>query len=406
MVSCQMGVSRSASCVMAFLMVHRDMTAMEALTTMRRCRDVRPNDGFLRQLIALDTDLRMGAEERMITLASRNELDQLPKPWNFEFFVGDVTEEEVGSPLVYMGQSNPLRLSGFSSLNETPSCSTSLSRSTRNSKHKFKSKHSSYHQESRSRSCDILEETDDELATDHDSRDDLLASCDELDEIEEDIPILEKVKEIITEPEESWRFPIKDVNDFDGVEVPSPCKSFKSNISYGNFSTTSKPELIQPKPDSDLLSLFKVTSAVQWRELSTKVDIDLDNREEENEENVAIDDKNQFQETTSKQLLSLCWQVKPWECRKDTRLFTSLYAAGWGCDCDEVYSGLFIGDKQTVKNIRFLNKIGITHVLNAAEGPWEDYGFVNLTQEYYKDTNIIYQVILRRPLLSITYFVN
>ena len=161
MVSCQMGVSRSASCVMAFLMVHRDMTAMEALTTMRRCRDVRPNDGFLRQLIALDTDLRMGAEERMITLASRNELDQLPKPWNFEFFVGDVTEEEVGSPLVYMGQSNPLRLSGFSSLNETPSCSTSLSRSTRNSKHKFKSKHSSYHQESRSRSCDILEETDD-----------------------------------------------------------------------------------------------------------------------------------------------------------------------------------------------------------------------------------------------------
>ena len=76
-----------------------------------------------------------------------------------------------------------------------------------------------------------------------------------------------RVKEIITEPEESWRFPIKDVNDFDGVEVPSPCKSFKSNISYGNFSTTSKPELIQPKPDSDLLSLFKVTSAVQWREL-------------------------------------------------------------------------------------------------------------------------------------------
>ena len=190
------------------------------------------------------------------------------------------------------------------------------------------------------------------------------------------------------------------------ISQKSPCKSFKSNISYGNFSTTSKPELIQPKPDSDLLSLFKVTSAVQWRELSTKVDIDLDDREEEKEDNVAVDDKNQFQETTSKQLLSICWQVKPWECRKDTRLFTSLYAAGWGCDCDEVYPGLFIGDKQTVKNIRFLNKIGITHVLNAAEGPWEDYGFVNLTQEYYKDTNIIYQVILRRPLLSITYFVN
>ena len=66
-------------------------------------------------------------------------------------------------------------------------------------------------------------------------------------------------------------------------------------------------------------------------------------------------------------------------------------AAGWGCDCDEVYPGLYIGDKKTVQNIRFLNKLGITHVLNAAEGPWEDYGFVNLNQEFFKETSIQYQ---------------
>ena len=88
----------------------------------------------------------------------------------------------------------------------------------------------------------------------------------------------------------------------------------------------------------------------------------------------------------------VCWQVKPWLSPKDSRLFTSLYASGWGCDCDEMVPGLFIGDKQTVKNLRFLNKLGVTHVLNAAEGPWEDYGFVDLNKDYYKDTNIQYQV--------------
>ena len=115
MVSCQMGVSRSAACVMAYLMIHTEMTAKEALTLMRRSRDVRPNDGFLQQLLGLDTDLRIereGLGDRMIELATKEDLPSLPRPWNFEFFVKEVSEEEVGSPLVNLGQPCPLRLSG------------------------------------------------------------------------------------------------------------------------------------------------------------------------------------------------------------------------------------------------------------------------------------------------------
>ena len=45
MVNCQMGVSRSASCALAYFMVHKGMTAVEGLTLIRKSRDCRPNDG-------------------------------------------------------------------------------------------------------------------------------------------------------------------------------------------------------------------------------------------------------------------------------------------------------------------------------------------------------------------------
>jgi len=53
-----MGMSRSSTCVLAYLMLRQNMTAVEALTECRRHREVRPNDGFLRQLADLDNKLR------------------------------------------------------------------------------------------------------------------------------------------------------------------------------------------------------------------------------------------------------------------------------------------------------------------------------------------------------------
>ena len=383
MVSCQMGVSRSASCVIAYLMIHQDMTALDALRTIRRSRDCRPNDGFMEQLILLDTDLRQEPGERLISLATVRDKERLPRAWHFEFFTRPVTEEEVGTPLVHLGQECPLRLSGFSSINETPSYSNSVSRRSSRRETRFSRHGQSYHQDSRSRSCDILEETDDDLERSGDileeTDDDLERSCDILEETDDDLeacdkldlqeisdlPVLERVKEIIAEPEETWRYSDK-----------------SDKADWSDWPTTVKPELIQPPPEADLLSLIKVSSAVQWKSISTKLDIDPS----------ISPSHDHDEETTSKQVLSVCWQVKPWDWPKDSRLFTSLYGSGWGCDCDEVVPGLFIGDKQTVYNKQFLRKLGVTHVLNAAEGPWEDFGFVNLNRDYYKDTDIHYQV--------------
>ena len=151
MVCCQMGVSRSAACVLAYLMINREMDATSALGLLRRRRDVRPNDGFLEQLVALDTDLQLVRQlgrEPTISLAFLEDLPSLPKPWNYEFYTKEVTEEEVGTPLVFLGEPCPLRLSGFSSLASTPLCSKSVSRreSRRSHASRFPSREPSFRQ--------------------------------------------------------------------------------------------------------------------------------------------------------------------------------------------------------------------------------------------------------------------
>ncbi|KAF1583753.1 UNVERIFIED_CONTAM: Dual specificity protein phosphatase 13 isoform B, partial [Eudyptes robustus] len=66
-VHCAMGVSRSASLVLAFLMIHENMTLVDALKTVSAHRGICPNSGFLSQLRDLDIKLN---EERKGTRAS------------------------------------------------------------------------------------------------------------------------------------------------------------------------------------------------------------------------------------------------------------------------------------------------------------------------------------------------
>ncbi|XP_076044043.1 dual specificity phosphatase 29-like isoform X4 [Oratosquilla oratoria] len=57
LVHCRQGRSRSASIAIAFLMLHRGMTAARSLRILRESRAVRPNNGFLQQLADLDLQL-------------------------------------------------------------------------------------------------------------------------------------------------------------------------------------------------------------------------------------------------------------------------------------------------------------------------------------------------------------
>ncbi|KAG5684054.1 hypothetical protein PVAND_013305 [Polypedilum vanderplanki] len=58
LVHCMVGVSRSATCALAYLMISRKMTAAEAIRTVRMHRDIHPNEGFLQQLADLDNELK------------------------------------------------------------------------------------------------------------------------------------------------------------------------------------------------------------------------------------------------------------------------------------------------------------------------------------------------------------
>uniref|UniRef100_W5MAN4 Dual specificity phosphatase 29 n=1 Tax=Lepisosteus oculatus TaxID=7918 RepID=W5MAN4_LEPOC len=59
-VHCAMGLSRSATLVLAFLMLHEDMSLVEAIKAVSEHRNVSPNSGFLSQLRELD--MRLASE--------------------------------------------------------------------------------------------------------------------------------------------------------------------------------------------------------------------------------------------------------------------------------------------------------------------------------------------------------
>ncbi|XP_035291779.1 dual specificity protein phosphatase 26-like isoform X2 [Anguilla anguilla] len=57
LVHCAVGVSRSATLVLAYLMIRQNMTLVEAIKTVKDRRGIIPNRGFLRQLVRLDGSL-------------------------------------------------------------------------------------------------------------------------------------------------------------------------------------------------------------------------------------------------------------------------------------------------------------------------------------------------------------
>ncbi|XP_042276237.1 dual specificity protein phosphatase 26-like isoform X1 [Thunnus maccoyii] len=57
LVHCHVGVSRSATLVLAYMMLKQNLTLVEAICAVKENRGVIPNRGFLRQLIHLDRQL-------------------------------------------------------------------------------------------------------------------------------------------------------------------------------------------------------------------------------------------------------------------------------------------------------------------------------------------------------------
>ena len=54
LVNCWQGASRSATIVLAYLLRFTELSLSEAVKTVRQCRDIRPNRGFLQQLIQFE----------------------------------------------------------------------------------------------------------------------------------------------------------------------------------------------------------------------------------------------------------------------------------------------------------------------------------------------------------------
>uniref|UniRef100_A0A672G8B1 Dual specificity protein phosphatase n=1 Tax=Salarias fasciatus TaxID=181472 RepID=A0A672G8B1_SALFA len=64
LVHCAVGVSRSATLVLAYLMIHHHYTLLEAINKVKEHRWIFPNRGFLKQLCALE--MKLGTEDGWI----------------------------------------------------------------------------------------------------------------------------------------------------------------------------------------------------------------------------------------------------------------------------------------------------------------------------------------------------
>lgn len=64
LIHCIMGISRSATIAIAYLMIKKGLRAKEAVEKVKKARDIRPNDGFLKQLAQLDNDRLQNAFNR------------------------------------------------------------------------------------------------------------------------------------------------------------------------------------------------------------------------------------------------------------------------------------------------------------------------------------------------------
>lgn len=51
-----MGISRSPTIVIAYLMIKKGLKAKVAVEKVKKARDIRPNNGFLKQLAQLNND--------------------------------------------------------------------------------------------------------------------------------------------------------------------------------------------------------------------------------------------------------------------------------------------------------------------------------------------------------------
>ena len=219
----------------------------------------------------------------------------------------------------------------------------------------------------------------------------------EEEETEEVAKQLEQVTEIIADPEEKWRHLSK-------TPEVKPSISVQAGVE-----------------ENDPMSLVKVASAKQWKQISRKLTINFDELEEsgdtkevplqtetttdeptllstptpETMDKVETDRLDNFIPTTVQELRRLCWQIKPWDHPPKTfaerQLFTSILGSAWGVDADEVFPRILIGDQASARNIAFLKRFGISHVLNAAEGPWEEH-CVDLSEQHYHGTDITYLV--------------
>jgi protein-tyrosine phosphatase len=276
------------------------------------------------------------------------EIDDLPKPWHYEFWEADVDAESLPFSLSHLGEP-------------------------------MKQQNDQQSQEDRQQQQQIVTEDQGPTPT------------------QPIVPIQQTISEVQRSDQTYLALELMERILMKYKNPSSPPSTASSDCEWEYYEDSEEEEEEEKETvtkDVEEMGL-KVNSAKEWKELSAKVESEDIKNGMDTSEAVEVESSKEmksFEPTTTTQLNLICWRTKPWKDKKPSRLFSSQFAIAWKVDCDEVYPNLFIGDQDAARSVKFLKHLKITHVLNTAEG--NDDNLVNLSVEHYEGSGIEYKGFL------------
>ena len=168
-------------------------------------------------------------------------------------------------------------------------------------------------------------------------------------------------------------------NDNDNSYIHQRNQRFDRN---NNEVKSSRREYSEPPIASRLQSSFKMTSPSpppmkqQKTTILSNVRQKMEDLERSKSPNLTLKERKLLAETMTSYL-----SVQNPDLRETPgfdELLTNHDRIRLGIDCDEVFPNIILGNGATLKRKEYLRKIGITHILNAAE-----YRGVNIGQDYF-----------------------
>ena len=112
-----MGVSRSSVLAMAYMVLVRHWALLDVVREFRKRRDVRPNDDFIDQIVALHNEFLACPSSCLRRQNKLWDLPRLARPWHYEYWREPPDQADLPFTLTHLGDTSSPASSHIAALN-------------------------------------------------------------------------------------------------------------------------------------------------------------------------------------------------------------------------------------------------------------------------------------------------